>query len=129
MNKHLLQRAVEIIRGIPAKRFDLDLIANSNNPHNCGTVGCAIGWLGMNPEFQALGLRTGLMEPGARSCGVLWHGEYTSFARAASELFGISLGAAWELFKPICKPTSRVDPDYGYSDKEAFLRRAAEVLK
>lgn len=128
MKRDLLQRAVEIIRGIPVDRFNLDFVANDNDPRDCGTVGCAIGWLGMNPEFQALGLRTGLPE-GAGGCGTFWHGQFTSFARAASELFGISLGAAWELFKPIHKPTSRVDPDYGYSDKEAFLRRAAEVLK
>ena len=52
----LLREAYAIIDGIPDDRFNLDLFRNSCDPHYCGTIACAAGWLAMHPTFMALGL-------------------------------------------------------------------------
>lgn len=60
----LLKHAYAIIDGIPDERFNLGTIAENedgepaNNPHSCGTIACAAGWLGMHPDFIKRGLRT-----------------------------------------------------------------------
>ena len=54
----LLRKAYAIIDGIPEDRFDLSSILHGGNPnpHACGTIACAAGWIAMHPDFQELGL-------------------------------------------------------------------------
>ena len=97
-NLELLREAAAIIDGIPAKRFNLNSAHNGHDePHDCGTVACAIGWLGMHPKFQAIGLRTSRVTwPG----NVMWQGVDTDCFIAAMELFGLSYVEARNTFGP-----------------------------
>lgn len=96
-----LARLHEIVDGIPSRRFDLDSIALNkfdgpdNDPHHCGTVGCALGWGGMHPEFHKLGLRT------SPEGYLLFHGEWVIYSVAAISLFNIGADDARNLFSPV----------------------------
>lgn len=54
-----LREAHAIIDGIPDVQFDLhDFSKNDKkvNPHKCGTIACAGGWLAAHPYFKKFGL-------------------------------------------------------------------------
>lgn len=56
-NYELLKDAYAIIGGIPDEAFRLSLVVTRRGESlECGTIACAAGWLGMHPQFQALGL-------------------------------------------------------------------------
>lgn len=92
MKTELLKTAYAIIDGIPAKRLDLNLIANSNDPSQCGTIACVMGFLGMHPTFQARGLET------TQHNHVLYNGVKTHYAEAAMEIFSMAQHEAFNLF-------------------------------
>jgi hypothetical protein len=96
----LLKEAYAIIDGIPEDRFNLNFINKNdrggprNDPHHCGTIGCAIGWLAMHPKMQALGL--GYEETGV--CLMFKGAELLGYESAAMRLFNITHTDARNLF-------------------------------
>lgn len=60
INFYLLKVAYNIFKDIPAKQVALNSIVKEFRPANnhCGTIACGMGWLGLKPEFTALGLTT-----------------------------------------------------------------------
>lgn len=103
MNIELLREAYAVIDGIPDNRFNLNEIAsNTCNDaisyqlgtvaHNCGTVACAAGWLGMHPKFRALGLNT------TRNGYIKWNGSM-SFSEVLAHVFECSTAEALALFE------------------------------
>lgn len=131
-NYELLREAAAIIDGIPARRFNLGSIIRTKNGQpvtkatDRGAVGCGLGWLGLHPKFQALGLVTSY-DP-TRS---FWEEERlvykqqdyypSNFDKVAADLFGISQSDAHNLFKPNSYAAG--------SDKAEFRRRVVAFLK
>ncbi|MCW8308586.1 hypothetical protein AruPA_16235 [Acidiphilium sp. PA] len=75
---------------------------DSGNPsHECGTVGCAVGWMTQDPWHQKQGLRMGILEdhgmpvPFYRNLST---GEITTGWDAIGKYFGISRDEADHLF-------------------------------
>lgn len=100
INFELLKEAYAIVDGIPDDRFNLDQIAANprlrerlNDPHSCGTIGCAAGWIAMHPMFQQRGLSL-------NSRGILEtnQGGPTNYRFAMAEVFGIGMLEAVDLF-------------------------------
>jgi hypothetical protein len=120
-NFELLKYAYAVIDGIPENRFNLSVIAQNNairvqnNPHHCGTIGCALGWLAMHPDFQARGLS---IDPKGYLC---FEGNRCGVSRAGVGLFGITWQQSEFLFFP---------PREGErgNDKEVFQRRVKEFF-
>jgi hypothetical protein len=139
-NFNLIRRAAEILDGIPKKHFDLNNIIRTANEDawssrplkatpafvECGAVGCAMGWLGMHPEFNALGLQVAPYT--ARRGEVLWHGHATKYALAAMDIFSLTYDEASALFD------SKEDSIYddldagGQSSKKVFKNRIRQFL-
>lgn len=57
IDKHieLLTNLRRVIKKVPEKSFDISTIAEKNR---CGTVGCVMGWAGLDPYFRARGFKT-----------------------------------------------------------------------
>lgn len=97
----LLAKLHAIIDGIPADRFKLKYIASNSEddyklcdvPTHCGTVGCALGWAGMHPDFRKLGFKT-------TPQGSINSKRGDTCYLAASDLFKITPSQAVNLFKP-----------------------------
>lgn len=96
-NFTLLGDAYAIIGGIPAEKFDLNTITRrqAGATLGCGTIGCALGWLGLHPDFKRKLNMTG--RPGEHRWKVNGK-EIRYFAEAAGELFGITVTEATNLF-------------------------------
>lgn len=105
-NFELLRKAAAIIDGIPSQLFVLNELARQDGSFRnceeamqaklCGTIGCAIGWLGMHPDFNALGLQ---VSPATAIFGdVLYSGEPRGCFTAASLLFNVTYSEACDLF-------------------------------
>ena len=117
-NYELLKEAYAIIDGIPADRFNLSQFSNEhNNPHDCNTIACAAGWLGMHPKFKALGMATD-----KKGCltGTGWY-----WQAVIGRVFDISDSQANYLFG--ARPNLIVNMNL--TDKEVWLRRVREFLK
>jgi hypothetical protein len=101
INWPLLRRAIEIVDGIPKKHFDLDYtmrgrssmdkVRTAEQAVSCGSIGCAMGWLGLHPEMQAEGLQTTDM-------GLTFRGVQCSYASAGHHLFRMDYYEARDLF-------------------------------
>ncbi len=98
----LLRDAIAIIMGIPNDRLNLCLVRRNpvdwhshKDAHHCGTVGCAIGWLSLHPQFNALGLK-----PGRDPADLVLKGREVTFQVAAARLFGITEDEGIDLFAP-----------------------------
>jgi hypothetical protein len=141
-NFKLLREAAAIIDGIPSKLFDLNLImqadeleatdlrpVSAGTAKNCGAIGCAIGWLGTHPDFNALGLET--LPAYAEEGGVCWQGKARGYNGAAAALFGINYGDARNLFAGI--GSSDYDADFQFerpnaTSKQVFKNRVRRFL-
>lgn len=129
----LLRQACAIIDGIPDNRFNLNVVVNNDekhslrvDPHHCGTVGCAMGWLGMHPKFQKLGLTFG-------SDGELqWKGDFAFYDHAGAELFGLTTKQADSLFAGL-RNSDFDDPDISHvathKSKEVFRNRVRKFFR
>lgn len=123
----LLRRAYAVIDGIPADRFNLSSFANSLNVHDCGTIACAAGWLGMHPEFQALGL--GLEISASGRVDIIGHAA-EFWDRTLSRVFGISVDQASGIFGARWMASS-FDPvnEADFTDKELWQARVRRFLE
>ncbi len=99
----LLRDAIAIVRGIPSRRFNLNVVRRNNrkgerhrDAHHCGTVGCVMGWLSLHPQFNALGLTAGYHQ-----ADLVLDGTKQTFDAAAAALFGITHREARDLFGPV----------------------------
>jgi hypothetical protein len=124
-NFKLLRFGAAIIDGIPAERVDLsDTRQRGKSPHNCKTLACGIGWMGMHPTFNKVGLA---FEPGSMG-DLTWKGEHMGYTAAAANTFNITWEQARSLFAP------RGDSPYDTcipercTDKEAFRQRVQHFL-
>lgn len=125
----LVREAYAVVDGIPADRFNLRTIANKSDPHNCGTVACAAGWLAMHPKFKALGL--GLVGHGGGYLNLAKDGVSShSFATILSDVLNIDLQDAKDIFNPKV-PDNPYDPPKSsrMSDKSRWKYRVRKFLE
>lgn len=88
----LLRWAYEYANSVPDKKLNLNTVM-----YNCGTIGCAIGWLGRHPKMQALGLSVRLAVP-KTNYEVFLDGKEMVYNEAAAKVFNISDLEARKLF-------------------------------
>lgn len=119
-NFELIRRAAEIIDGVPDKLVNLDVIKRGSG---CDTVACWLGWLGENPEFNALGLAN-ISPHMSLGSQVLFKGECMYWDEAAPLLFKISKRDALELFG-----SSVMDGGGVSSHKAAIRSRVRRFLR
>lgn len=97
MNFELFDKAVDFIASREDKQLNLGNwqafapnITPSSEAVHCGTIACAGGWIALNPEFEALGVRAG-------SFGAPRFWGLSSY-EALAKLFDISINDANDLF-------------------------------
>jgi hypothetical protein len=90
-----LRHLRHVVEQIPAAQFDISSIMEKTD---CGSVGCMIGWAGLDPHFNAVGLTSKTDSDQGR---VYVRGVHTVFTSAGSEIFGISLEDSTALFCPL----------------------------
>jgi len=130
-NWELLKDAYAILDGIPERAIYLDCIRKRGpRSQGCGAIACGIGWLGMHPKFQALGVKT--VGEGYRS-RVEVNGTREDYVDAAAALFNIEKTNGKNLFSSA--GNSDYDPagDWGWhcpadQHKEVLLRRFRHFL-
>lgn len=124
----LLKRAYHVIESIPDNVIELhDIIVQLDDTRTCGTVCCAAGWLGHNPEFKALGLGYSIHSDHDYACLTL-HGERQgqgAYSDVMCQLFGISRDDAYWLFGGRGEVDSEDDPR---TDKQVWLDRMRNWL-
>lgn len=96
-NYTLLGDAYAIIGGIPDEKFNLNTITmrKPKATLGCGTIGCAMGWLGLHPDFKRKLNMTG---PSGEHRWKVNGKEVRYYAEAAAELFSITVKEATNLF-------------------------------
>lgn len=105
-NFELLKDAYAIIDGIPEDRFNLNVVTRTDaeghekDPHYCGTVGCALGWLAMHPQFQALGLGLYVSDHRSQQAFTSFFGANLDFEKAGAMVFGMTVNDATAMFRP-----------------------------
>jgi hypothetical protein len=75
-----LRRACEIVDGIPDSHFNLNTFMSE-----CGTIGCALGWLQKHPDFQV---------PMRRRSAF-------AYITTACDIFNMEYSDAMDLFGPV----------------------------
>ncbi|MFK3741055.1 hypothetical protein [Massilia sp. TN1-12] len=127
-NYKLLGDAYAIIGGIPEKRFNLNFIARGTQDGGiaCGTIGCAMGWLGLHPDFKPL-LNMG--NDGAPKWTVNGR-RFSWYADAAAALFNIRESDAENLFsfRGGSKYDHAINRAGRVNDKERCLKRIRMFL-
>lgn len=129
-NYELLKDAYAIIDGIPAKHFDLEAIVDKvGESLTCGTVACAIGWLGLHPKFNELGLQT-VLGKSDDSYLLKMNGFHDDdfYSHKVAGLFGISVHDASDLFGPASHSGFDYLINSKTSDKKRFLKRVKLYL-
>jgi hypothetical protein len=135
MNIDRFKRAIEIIEEKPDSQVMLKVWQQSNSVSHysyisskqeatCGTIACAAGWLALDPEMQAQGLKSGYggqpeFHFRGEICGV-------SF-RALGLFFDILDIDADKLFGPRVGWEESGDMDC-WTDKQIWLHRAKTFL-
>ncbi|MDY7537558.1 hypothetical protein RGU72_04735 [Undibacterium sp. 5I1] len=124
-NFELLKDAYAIIDGIPDKQFDLDRVVSKGyaKKADCNTIACAIGFLAMHPQFNALGLSysppNGLQFKGR---------QLDSYKTVISKVFGVSEDDARNLFGAAY--SSDYDPPFSdRSHKKLWQHRVMRFLE
>jgi len=92
MNKDRIKLAIEILTAIPETHFDIDSEFNTSFTDErtadkfkepaCGTTACALGWMALDPECQALGFKPDTTTDNIL-CGIQYKGEESASAGAA----------------------------------------------
>lgn len=90
MNIDRLKHLITVLAAVPDKQFDID---NWKEHNSCGTVACALGWAGSDPQFKAEGLQL------ARPIFTPHFQGFTGYA-AGAEFFGITREQSEYLFNP-----------------------------
>ena len=129
-NISLLEKAYETFKTIPRKNVmmdsvmeELDVIGN-----HCGTIACGMGWLGVTPAFNDLGLEYKSFG------GMHWKDRRIDFMSAAQRLFKIDGETASYLFGGMDEPgkTVRFKDEYKrrtlINHKNELLKRCETVL-
>lgn len=132
INWPLLRKAVKIVQDIPDKQLNMNTILYAQHDivdmeHACGSIGCAIGWLGLNPEMQEHGLVTRFIAESGTFNGttqVLFNGKNVYYVHAAMELFGLSYMEASGLFSSIDAYESTTPRN----DKRTFMDRVSRLF-
>jgi hypothetical protein len=132
MNFELFDKAVAFI----ASRADAQLnlkdwqcatlfigadVAKSSSETTCGTIACAGGWLGLNPEFEYLGMSVG-------TSGTPTFGSHSGY-HALSAFLGLPYGGTYRLFS-IRSETDRLlfgAQESLMTDRQLWLSRARIV--
>lgn len=64
IDKELVAKAHAIIDGIPEEHICLNAYVRDGELHySCGTIACGAGFLGMHPDFNAMGFRLERFDP------------------------------------------------------------------
>lgn len=132
-----LREAAAIIDGIPEEQIDLrSIVEDGDTTPSCGTVACALGWLGLHPTFRERGLVTfgNLSE-------VKVNGQARYYDQAAAEFFNLSDADARALFASYgwgkhddkllkrLHVTAEISEQDSVSGKELFRRRMVHFLQ
>ncbi|GAC1605787.1 MAG: hypothetical protein NVS3B3_04320 [Aquirhabdus sp.] len=124
-NFELLKDAYAIIDGIPEKQFDLEtFVKKGSNKPTCCTIACALGYLAMHPQFNALGLTI------SEDAVLMLNGRLSFFYEdVASMIFNISSNDARNLF--IFAGGSALEPKdiHNVSDKQNWKLRVKAFLQ
>lgn len=125
INFDLLKDAYAIIGGIPDNRIYLDtvVIPRGHAPAkgtDCGAIACGIGWLGLHPKFQQLGLET-------TENGLKMDGSSVSYIAAAKAVFGVEYADAEKLFRP-SEYSVRLRMGNNHTHKKELLNRIMSYL-
>lgn len=120
----LLRDAYNALYDIPDTAFNLDSICLKNPQpgkpvRTCGAIACGIGWIGLLPKFQKLGLKT------RRNNSVAFAGTAMSYDKAASLLFGMTAQDADSMFSGSYLDQHRTR---GLSHKQVLLNRIMRYL-
>jgi hypothetical protein len=96
----LLREAYAIVGGIPEHAFWMNSILERKGVSlSCGTVACALGWLGMHPKFQAkTGLATVSRTSLNSSGSTTFKNKPMWYDVAAADVFGITMNEAAQLY-------------------------------
>lgn len=133
INFDRLRLAYNRFKTIPNKQVYLNLVMSeldSNNNH-CGTIACGMGWLGVTPAFNEMGLvysttprcYNGL----CTSSGLEIDGTRVGFIKAATSIFNCDDETADYLFGGTKKARSTVD--YKGWKRRALKGDKAELLR
>jgi hypothetical protein len=132
MNVDRFTRAIEIIEALPDEQVNLKVwqkenfarYISSKQEATCGTIACAAGWLALDPEMQAQGLKSGF-------CGqpeFHFRGEiYGVSFHALGLFFDILDIEADTLFGPRVAWEESEDMEC-WTDKQIWLHRAKTFL-
>jgi hypothetical protein len=103
MNRERIAQAIEILRAVPKKKFDLgrwaDVHGDKRVPESrCLTTACAMGWIASQPQNIAKGL---YLQREYDNCAIVWpvYRGAKDF-EAAMSWFGITDSTAELLFSP-----------------------------
>jgi hypothetical protein len=114
INWPLLREAIAIIDGIPDEHFDLstygDRFTNLASVKACGSIGCAVGWLWVHPDFPKR----------AHALGGYGQEDHNAWAM---QVFGISHKDARALFSIGNFYESDFQHEPGLSDADLFRAR------
>jgi hypothetical protein len=131
-----LKQAYAIIDGIPEGNFDLnDIITRRGNTLGCGTIACAMGWLGMHPTFMRKEYE--IIDRGDR---IYWYKRKTKdtsevtcslFYEVAADLFNLTHKEACDMFgSSFRKSLPNSFEFYGQdSEKKIWQTRVEDFLR
>lgn len=95
MRDDLLKKVYALIKSKPDHGVNLNTIVHHMDRENpCGTIACAAGWIGLDPEFNALGVEI----VGVMPYVLLSYKGYSSLLSVMSELLEITPTQAQWLF-------------------------------
>jgi hypothetical protein len=107
MNDDNIALSIEVLEGVPVRKFDLGVWARFKHEHEpqdkislhdrCGTAGCALGWIASDPRAMAQGLALKALPWGSVAVYFrdTWEGEL-----AGAKFLGVSEAVADLLFLP-----------------------------
>jgi len=93
MNAKRLLTLANVLDSVPDEQFDINLFWEGK-PHDCGFVGCALGWATTIPEFAKAGFGRD------EGLGYPIFGGQTSISAGAS-FFGLDYDDAYLMFMPV----------------------------
>lgn len=137
-NFHLkrLERLIEIVKAVPKYSFNMNFfcelpgskyVSQSDTlaiqlKKGCGTVGCALGWAGLDPSFRKAGLKTNQEDGNVyfnRSTFYFPTSSVMLSYNAGAKFFGLEEEEAHEIF----------DPNYYDYDGEKPIERRTVISR
>lgn len=117
MNRARLLHAREIMAGLTPKQFDMERwFEDLDNPMDCGTAACWLGWCVRDRKFRRAGLHVDNLSFPVTKSGAI--GAY-----AAEEFFRIPIEDAQNICHPATYRAKRILPKHVIAKIDALLAR------